>query len=107
MHEGFVRVAGVSEIPEGRGRRFEIGNEEVALWHVRGRFYAISNVCAHQHVSALHLGTLDGLTISCPMHGWTYSLETGKSESGDGRVRIFAVSVEGEDVFIEVPTLTR
>lgn len=102
-HDRFVKVAQVSDIPDSRGRKVIVGDEEVALWHVRGKFYAISTVCAHQHLATLHTGELNGLTVTCPMHGWTYSLETGTTVSGEGRVRVFKVLVEGDDVLIEAP----
>ena len=101
--DGYMRVATASQLPEGKGRKCVVGDEEVALWHVDGRFYAISNVCAHQHVSALHAGIREGLQVTCPMHGWTYSLESGIAASGNGRVRVFRVLVEGDSVYIEVP----
>jgi nitrite reductase/ring-hydroxylating ferredoxin subunit len=100
---GFVRVAGTSDIAEGRGKKIELGDQEIALWRVNGRFYAISNVCAHQHISAIHLGTLEGLTVSCPMHGWAYSLETGRTPSGEGKLRVFRVVVEKNQVYVELP----
>ena len=99
-----VKVARASEIPERGSKRVVVADEEIALWHVGGRFFAISNVCSHQHFSSLHQGTLEGATVRCPMHGWTYSLETGIAVSGSGRVRTYRVSVVGEDVLIEDPS---
>jgi nitrite reductase/ring-hydroxylating ferredoxin subunit len=103
MGDRYVKVARVSEVGEGRSKKVKIGAEEIALWRVNGNFYAINNVCAHQHFSALHEGTLDGLKVSCPMHGWTYSLETGVAESGSGRVKTYRVGIDGDDVFLEIP----
>ena len=99
----FVRVARLSDIAEGKSTRVRLGDDEIALWHVRGELYAIGNVCSHQHFSELHHGILSGLTVACPMHGWTYSLETGIALSGSGRVRTYTVRVEGDDVYIERP----
>ena len=99
----YVRVARLSEIAEGKSVRVKLGDDEIALWRVRGRLYAIGNVCSHQHFSELHRGILSGLTVACPMHGWTYSLETGIALSGSGRVGTYAVKVEGDDVYIEQP----
>ncbi len=101
MPNGFVQVARVAEIPDRRSKRVTVGDHDIALWHVDGGYYAISNVCSHQHIPALHLGLLEGLRVTCPMHGWTYSLVTGLAESGEGRVRTFKVIVEGDAIFIE------
>jgi NAD(P)H-dependent nitrite reductase small subunit len=99
----FVRVARLSDIAEGGSVRVRLGDDELALWRVAGKLYAIGNVCAHQHFSELHRGILSGLTVACPMHGWTYSLETGIALSGSGRVRTYNVKVEGVDVYVELP----
>ncbi|MEW6510050.1 MAG: Rieske 2Fe-2S domain-containing protein [Bacteroidota bacterium] len=99
----FVTVARFSGISEGQSRRIEVGGEEIALWKVGGRVYAVSNVCAHEHFSMMHQGILKGCMVSCPMHGWTYSLETGRCITGEGRLRTYRVRVEGDDVAIEEP----
>jgi len=100
----FVRVAPLSAVTEGKGLKVTVGGIDIALWRVRGRLYAIGNVCAHQHFSELHHGILRGLTVSCPMHGWAYSLETGAAVTGSGRVATYRVRTEGEDVYVEKPS---
>jgi len=99
--EGFVKVGRIAEVAEKRGKCVTVGDEEVALWRVDGKVFAISNVCPHQHVSGLHMGVLKGLSVACPMHGWTYSLETGAVEEGDGRVKTYRVLVLGGDIYVE------
>jgi len=103
MPADFVKVARKADIPQQRSKLIHLGEEEIALWHVKGRFYAINNVCPHQHIPALHKGTLEGIKVTCPMHGWTYSLETGVAEFGNGRVKTYQVRVEGDDVLVERP----
>lgn len=98
----FVKVAKVSEVPERGAKLIRMDDNDIALFKVEGKLYAINNVCAHQHFSALHKGELIGLQVTCPMHGWTYSLETGRAISGDGRVKTYHVKVEGENVFLQV-----
>ncbi len=68
----------------------------------KGKFYAIDNVCAHQHFAMLHQGILEDLTVTCPMHGWTFSLETGRATVGSGRVKTYAVKVVGDEVWVEL-----
>ena len=77
--------------------------EQIVLWRVNGKIYALNNFCPHQHIAALHQGTLEHLCVTCPMHGWTFSLETGAATFGSGRAKTFRVKVEGDSVFVERP----
>ena len=98
----FVRVAGIGDVPEGEGRLFEIRGKQIALFKHEGRFYAIDNVCKHQG-GPLAEGELDGTTVICPWHGWTYDITTGRSpDDPDCAVDTYPVKVEGEDVFVAV-----
>jgi NAD(P)H-dependent nitrite reductase small subunit len=98
----FIKVARLSDLHERQGKFVRVEDDEIALFKIDGRFFAINNVCAHQHISALHQGELNGLNVTCPMHGWTYSLETGKAISGSGCVQVYPVKVIGENVFVEI-----
>lgn len=100
----FVKVARTSDLHDHRGTLVRVEMEEIALWRVNGRIYAINNVCPHQHFSMLHQGTIDGIYVACPMHGWSFSLEDGRAKSGSGQGRTYQVKVVGEDVMIEKPT---
>jgi NAD(P)H-dependent nitrite reductase small subunit len=99
----FVRVARISDLRERRGTLVRLEGEEIALWRVDGKVYAINNVCPHQHFSMLHQGSLQGLHVTCPMHGWSFSLEDGRAQTGNGRARTYQVKQEGDAVFIEKP----
>jgi len=103
MEAGFIRVARTSDIAERRCKLVHVEGEEIAVWHVGGRFYALNNVCPHQHFSSLHQGTLDGLYVTCPMHGWSFCLEDGLPKFGNGRARVYQVRVVGEEIFVEKP----
>ena len=103
MIDGFVKVARMSEIAEKHSMRVIVGDEQIALWRVDGTVYAINNVCPHQHFPVLHQATLDGIKVTCPMHGWTYSLETGCADAGSGKVKTHRVKVIGDDIFLEQP----
>jgi nitrite reductase/ring-hydroxylating ferredoxin subunit/multimeric flavodoxin WrbA len=82
-------VCAVDEIPEGSSKSFAVMNNtgnkvDVAVFNISGQFYAISNVCVHQG-GPLSKGSLDGAIVTCPWHGWKYSVVDGKSphEGGD------------------------
>jgi nitrite reductase/ring-hydroxylating ferredoxin subunit len=99
----FVKVGRTSDLQERRGKLIHCEGKAIALWRVDGKVYAINNVCPHQHFSMLHQGTVEGLQLTCPMHGWTFSLEDGLPSVGSGKAKVYQVRVEGENVLIEKP----
>lgn len=99
-----VKVAAVGDIPPGSARTVDVKGEPVAVFNVKGKFYAIHNTCLHAG-GPLGDGVVDdgGLTVECPWHGWVYSLETGETEFRPGaKVRTYKVNVQGSDLFIEI-----
>ncbi len=94
------KVARLRDLKERKGKLVCIDGEEIALFNIEGKIFAVGNVCPHQHFSKLHEGMLDGKTLTCPMHGWSYDLESGKSVNADGKLKTFAVEIRGDDVFL-------
>ena len=99
----FIRVAGLDQLRERRGVSVLVDGREIALFLLNGDVFAVRNSCAHQHFSVLHQGTIDGYRVSCPMHGWTYDVRSGKATSGEGNIPTYPVRIQGNDVYIEVP----
>lgn len=97
-----VTLCPAQEIPEGSGRQFQLEDREVAVFHMEGEFYAVDGTCPHQG-GPLGEGFLYGEEISCPLHGWTFSIRSGKSElmPGEG-VACFPVRVESGQIVIEL-----
>ncbi|MEO8458012.1 MAG: chlorite dismutase family protein [Chloroflexota bacterium] len=77
----WVRVAKASDIPERGSMLVYVRGEQVALFNVGGTFYAIANRCPHAN-GPLVDGTLDGATVSCPLHESRFDLATGEPLCG-------------------------
>jgi nitrite reductase/ring-hydroxylating ferredoxin subunit len=96
----YVRVARVSDIPPGSAKVVVVRGHPVALFHVEGAFYAVSNVCLHRG-GPIGEGTLDGPVVTCPMHGWEYDVRTGKNVANPlARLATYPVRLEGEDIYV-------
>jgi len=100
------RICGVGDVPSGEARRFEQGGREIAVVNLgEAGFRAVDAVCSHAH-EYLDEGEVDieERTIECPKHGSTFDLETGKPRSLPAivPVPVFAVTVDDDDVLIEV-----
>lgn len=79
--EAWVRVAVTNDIPDGGSMLVYVRGEQVALFNAGGRFYAIANRCPHAN-GPLVDGTLDGTTVSCPLHESRFDLATGEALRG-------------------------
>ena len=94
-------VAKTSDLKPGQGKTVEANGKEIALFNVGGKFYAISNTCAHQQ-GPLGEGELEEKTVTCPLHGWQYDVTSGLcTMPGFAKVDSFKVTVKGDEVFVD------
>ena len=99
----FVKAAKASDIPPGRIRVIELGEEDVAVCNVDGEIYAVANVCTHDG-GPLGDGYLLGDEIECPRHGARFNVRTGEVKTLPAIVPIptFGVKIEGDEIWIDV-----
>ncbi len=56
--------------------------------------FATSNKCAHKG-GPLAEGIVHGKQVTCPLHNWVYSLETGEAQGADeGSIATYPVKIE-------------
>lgn len=99
----FVYAAKVSDVPLGKVKVVEVGDEELALCNVGGEIYAIANVCTHDD-GPLGEGMLLGEEIECPRHGARFSVRSGEVRTLPAIIPIptFEVRVEGDEILVDV-----
>jgi uncharacterized protein YbjT (DUF2867 family)/nitrite reductase/ring-hydroxylating ferredoxin subunit len=90
----------VSEVPPGSV--LLVG--DVAVFSVEGGFCATQARCTHRQ-GPLSEGTLDGSTVTCPLHGAQFNVWTGAVLRGPATqpLKTYSVTVEGEVGRIDVP----
>ena len=96
----FVAVASVEDVPPGTIRSVHAGDEEIALAHCNGGFYAVQQHCIHLR-GPLGEGRLEGCVLTCPWHGWQYDVHTGRNEF-DLAIQLRTYDVQVEDGEIRV-----
>jgi nitrite reductase/ring-hydroxylating ferredoxin subunit/multimeric flavodoxin WrbA len=104
-HSSYRYIGLSTEIKSGESKSFSIKTEEeknieIAVFNINGSFYAISNSCIHKG-GPLSNGFLDEDIVTCPWHGWKYSVKTGKSahEGGDS-VNSYDVKIAGNKIYV-------
>lgn len=106
MSAEFVKVALIQEIPTEKGKVIQVEGKEIALFRSDGRVYAIDNLCLHEGGPLGHGPVKDGI-VTCPWHLWRFDVRTGAMvEAPSMKVDCFTIKVEGEDVYIDVSSLT-
>ena len=103
MTDQFIRVAKTAELPPGRMRRVDVGNQRILLANVGGQFYATDDTCTHEDAS-LSTGFLRHEWVQCPLHGSRFNLRTGQAidEPADVNLRTYTVRVDGDDVWLSL-----
>jgi NAD(P)H-dependent nitrite reductase small subunit len=99
----FVSVAKVSDLVPGKSKAVEIGGQQVALFNVDGKFYALANRCPHRGGPLAEGFLHGGPKVECPWHGWMFNLETGVSDINPQICQpVYEVRVEGGDVQLKL-----
>jgi nitrite reductase/ring-hydroxylating ferredoxin subunit len=99
---GFVKVAAVSEMPEGEMKI--VCDGRVAVANVEGRFHAFDNICPHAE-GPLGEGFLDGLIVECPWHNGQWDITTGKGLTAFATtdIAVFEVRVVDGEIEVRLP----
>lgn len=98
------RVAAVSDLQNGQMKELEVAGKNLLLARLNDRFYATSGQCPHYGAS-LASGVLCGDRVVCPWHKAVFRVTDGtllEPPALDDLQR-FAVSTDGNDVFVELP----
>jgi nitrite reductase/ring-hydroxylating ferredoxin subunit len=102
VEKRYVRLGRARDIPDGKGRRYAVSGMAVAVFNVRGRFFACTDRCPHM-AARLSQGRLEGEIVVCWMHGWKIDLRDGSCPGRDrARVEVFPVRLSGETLEIEL-----
>ena len=104
----FIRVASVDDVPADGGIAVKYGRAQIAVFNLRGAWYATQNACSHTRAMVLARGIVGDdhgrPKVACPLHKKTFDLATGACLSNDApAIAAFAVRVTGSDIYVELP----
>jgi nitrite reductase/ring-hydroxylating ferredoxin subunit len=80
------------------------GDQSVVVMNAGGTIYAIQNRCPHAGLP-IGDGERSGLTLTCPYHGYTYNIKTGKNIDAphdETPVKTYPVRIESGRVSIRL-----
>lgn len=97
----WIAIGEISDIPQRGARCIDTPQGKVAVFRTGDdRIFAIDDRCPHKG-GPLSQGIVHGASVTCPLHNWVISLETGKAQGADeGCVRTIPLRVEGSTIYI-------
>ena len=99
----FIPVATVAEMKVGKVKKLLVNKRVVAMFYSRGNFYAIQNNCPHQNGDLADGYIKDG-KIYCPLHNWSFDLETGSyTFNAHMKLRVYDIRIENDTILIALP----
>lgn len=95
-------VAKISEVPNFGKKVVSVAGREILLVNVKGAVYAVENECPHQG-SPLNAAVVKDGYLSCPRHGYRFSLTDGQcAEHPEFVLATFPVQLDGEDILVDI-----
>jgi nitrite reductase (NADH) small subunit len=90
-----IALGSIDDIPVGEGRAYAIDGRQIAVFRRRdGSLRALDAVCPHRG-GPLADGLIDTRVVVCPLHSFTYDLETG-CEVANGGAPVTAYPVHAD-----------
>jgi nitrite reductase/ring-hydroxylating ferredoxin subunit len=91
-----------AELAADAPRALELEGTPVLLTRLEDGVHAVHATCLHRGVS-LGDGTLEGATITCSAHFWSFDVRTGVcTQIPDQGLRVFNVKTEEGTIYVEV-----
>ncbi|MBO6719214.1 MAG: nitrite reductase small subunit NirD [Rhizobiaceae bacterium] len=102
----WIAIGAVEDIPPRGARCVTTPQGRIGVFRTaEDQVYAIEDHCPHRG-GPLSQGIVHGASVTCPLHNWVISLETGEAQGADeGSVKTIPVKVEDGRLFIAIEAL--
>ena len=106
MDAHWIAIGQIGDIPLRGARCVKTPQGKIAVFRTaENEVFAIEDHCPHKG-GPLSQGIVHGKAVTCPLHNWVISLETGKAQGADeGTARTIAVKNDDGALFIAMESL--
>jgi nitrite reductase (NADH) small subunit len=104
----WLDIGAVTDIPREGARVIKTAAGCVAVFRTASdEVFAMNDRCPHKG-GPLSEGIVHGASVTCPLHNWVFSLETGMAQGLDvGEVATYATRVEAGRILLDTARLAR
>lgn len=103
----WLDIGALDDIPRNGARVVKTVQGCVAVFRIaQDQVFALSDRCPHKG-GPLSEGIVHGTSVTCPLHGWVFSLESGQAQGADsGRIATYAIKVEAGRLLLDTRRLS-
>ena len=104
----WIDIAALDDIPPRGARVVKTPLGCIALFRTGAdEVFALNDSCPHKG-GPLSEGIVHGSSVTCPLHNWVFSLETGQAQGADtGAVQTFPARIENGRILLNQTILTQ
>lgn len=101
LTQTWVPVGSIEDIPRRGSRCVTHGKMTIAIFRTMDdRVFALEDKCPHKH-GPLSQGIVHDGCVTCPLHNWVISLETGAAQGADeGETRAFPIRLDDDQIML-------
>ena len=101
--KNWVEIGKLGDIPRRGARCVKRGEMTIAIFRTaEDKIFALEDKCPHRQ-GPLSQGIIHDGCVTCPLHNWVISLETGEAQGADeGSTASFPVKLEGDTVLLSI-----
>lgn len=102
----WIEIGALADVPRRGARCINTPRGRVAVFRTaEDEVFAIDDRCPHKG-GPLSQGIVHGAQVTCPLHNWVFSLQTGLAQGADaGAVRTYPIRSENGRLFIDTSIL--
>ncbi len=99
----WIEVGTLEDIPKLGARVVKTASGDIGVFRTADdEVFALRNSCPHKG-GPLSEGIVHGKHVTCPLHNWNISLDSGEAVAPDeGCAASFPVKMEGDLIFVQL-----
>ena len=102
----WIDVGDLNDVPLRGARVIKTAQGCIAVFRTaEAEAFALRDACPHTG-GPLSEGIVHGRSVTCPLHNWVISLETGQAQGADdGATETFALKIDGGRILLDRASL--
>ena len=92
----------VEDVEKPFMKKVKVADKSICIVGYEGKLFAVSAICPHQGFD-LSSGWCENGKIICPLHGYSFDLQTGKGN--EDYIKTFSVKMQDNSLYVGISSV--